>query len=73
MTLLLRDKVLIKISDDLVFHNSALADLRQKITALKGSTPKMNVTKIDVSQFKELPASAANMPSRCSNISIANV
>ncbi|MGB7641430.1 MAG: SelB C-terminal domain-containing protein, partial [Terriglobales bacterium] len=54
MTLLLRDKVLIKISDDLVFHNSALADLRQKIIALKGSTPKMNVTKIDVAQFKEL-------------------
>ncbi|MFZ3342419.1 MAG: selenocysteine-specific translation elongation factor [Terriglobales bacterium] len=49
MTLLFRDKVLIKISDDLVFHHSTLADLRQKIAALKSTTPK-----IDVSRFKEL-------------------
>jgi selenocysteine-specific elongation factor len=49
MTLLLRDKILIKISDDLVFHHSALSDLRQKITALKSSTQK-----IDVARFKEL-------------------
>ena len=49
VTLLLRDKVLIKISEDLVFHQSALADLRQKIAALKSSTPK-----IDVARFKDL-------------------
>jgi len=49
VTLLLREKVLIKISDDLVFHQSALSDLRQKVAALKGSTPK-----IDVAQFKDL-------------------
>ena len=49
MTLLLRDRVLIKLSDDLVFHHSALADLRQKISALKTKTPK-----IDVGKFKEL-------------------
>ncbi len=49
MTLLLREKVLVKISDDLVFHQSALAELRRKIAALKGTTPK-----IDVSRFKEL-------------------
>jgi selenocysteine-specific elongation factor len=49
MTLLLRDKVLIKISDDLVFHHSTLADLRKRITALKSTTPK-----IDVAKFKEL-------------------
>jgi len=54
MTLLLRDKVLIKISDDLVFHHTALADLRQKIAALKSSAPKANITKIDVARFKEL-------------------
>jgi selenocysteine-specific elongation factor len=54
MTLLLRDKVLIKISDDLVFHHTALSDLRQKITALKSSTPNANATKIDVARFKEL-------------------
>ncbi len=49
VTLLLRDKVLIKISDDLVFHQSALADLRQKMAALKSTTPK-----IDVARFKDM-------------------
>jgi selenocysteine-specific elongation factor len=49
MTLLFRDKVLIKISDDLVFHQSTLADLRKKIAALKSATAK-----IDVAKFKEL-------------------
>jgi len=49
VTLLLREDVLIKISDDLVFHQSALSDLRQKVAALKGSTPK-----IDVARFKDL-------------------
>ncbi len=49
VTLLLRDKVLIKISEELVFHQTALADLRQKITALKPATPK-----IDVARFKDL-------------------
>jgi len=47
VTLLLRDKILIKISDELVFHQTALVDLRQKITALKSTTPK-----IDVARFK---------------------
>ena len=49
VTLLLRDKVLIKISEELVFHQSALADLRHKIATLKTSTPK-----IDVARFKEM-------------------
>ena len=49
VTLLLRDKVLIKISEDLVFHHSALLDLRRKIAALKASTPK-----IDVARFKDI-------------------
>jgi selenocysteine-specific elongation factor len=49
VTLLLRDKILIKISEELVFHQSALADLRQRITALKSTTPK-----IDVARFKDL-------------------
>jgi selenocysteine-specific elongation factor len=49
VTLLLRDKVLIKISDELVFHQSALMDLRRKIAALKTSTPK-----IDVARFKDM-------------------
>jgi selenocysteine-specific elongation factor len=49
VTLLLRDKVLIKISEELVFHQSALLDLRHRIAALKTSTPK-----IDVARFKEM-------------------
>jgi len=49
VTLLLRDKILIKISENLVFHQSALADLRQKVVALKSST-----SKIDVARFKDL-------------------
>ena len=49
MTLLLRDRVLIKLSDDLVFHQSVLAGLRQKVAGLKNTTPK-----IDVARFKDL-------------------
>jgi selenocysteine-specific elongation factor len=49
VTLLLREKTLLKISDDLVFHQSALIELRQKIVALKTTTPK-----IDVARFKDL-------------------
>jgi selenocysteine-specific elongation factor len=49
VTLLLRDKILIKISEELVFHQSALLDLRHKIAALKNSTPT-----IDVAGFKDM-------------------
>jgi selenocysteine-specific elongation factor len=49
VTLLLREKLLIKISEDLVFHHSALAALRGKMSAQKPKSPK-----IDVAQFKEL-------------------
>jgi selenocysteine-specific elongation factor len=49
VTLLLRDKVLIKISDDLVFHRSALEALRRQIAAYK-----LQSSKIDVAKFKEL-------------------
>lgn len=49
VTLLLRDKILIKISDDLVFHHSALVALRQKVAALKPATQT-----IDVARFKDL-------------------
>lgn len=49
VTLLLRDKVLIKVSDDLVFHHSAVADLRKTIAAQKTRSPK-----IDVGRFKDL-------------------
>ena len=49
VTLLLRDRVLVKVSDDLVFHRSALESLRQQITAQKAKTPKLNVA-----SFKDL-------------------
>ena len=49
VTLLLRDKVLVKISDDLVFHRSALEKLRRQMVAFK-----LKSAKIDVAQFKEL-------------------
>jgi len=49
VTLLLRDKVLIKVSEELVFHQTALVDLRQRIGALKTSVPK-----IDVARFKDM-------------------
>ena len=45
VTLLLRDKVLIKISEELVFHQSALTDLRQRIGAIKNAEPKINVAR----------------------------
>jgi selenocysteine-specific elongation factor len=49
VTLLLREKALIKISEDLVFHHSALEALRRQMSAQKLKSPK-----IDVAQFKEL-------------------
>jgi selenocysteine-specific elongation factor len=49
VTLLLRDKVLIKISDELVFHSEALHGLRRQLGAEKLKSPKMNVAR-----FKDL-------------------
>ena len=49
VTLLLRDRVLVKIADDLVFHRTALDGLRQRMAAHKARTPK-----IGVADFKEL-------------------
>jgi selenocysteine-specific elongation factor len=49
VTLLLRDRVLVKISEDLVFHRQALLDLRHRISAEKPKSPK-----IDVARFKEM-------------------
>ena len=49
VTLLLRDKVLIKVSEELVFHRTALDNLRQTIMVQKAKSAK-----IDVGQFKEL-------------------
>jgi selenocysteine-specific elongation factor len=49
VTLLLRDKVLVKISDDLVFHRNALLDLRKLMVLEKAKSPKL-----DVARFKDL-------------------
>jgi selenocysteine-specific elongation factor len=49
VTLLLRDKVLIKVSDEMVFHRSALEQLRVQMAAYKKKSAK-----IDVAKFKEL-------------------
>ncbi len=49
VTLLLRDKMLVKVSDELVFHRSALEQLRRSVAAQKAKSPKM-----DVATFKEL-------------------
>lgn len=49
VTLLLRDRVLVKLGDDLVFHHSALTSLRQQVAAQKKTAPKLNVA-----SFKDL-------------------
>src|SRR5438270_13460084 len=49
VTLLLRDRVLVKLADDLVFHQSALQSLRQTLTDYKSKSAK-----IDVATFKDL-------------------
>jgi selenocysteine-specific elongation factor len=49
VTLLLREKVLVKISEELVFHRSALENLRKQLAVEKVKSPK-----IDVARFKEL-------------------
>jgi selenocysteine-specific elongation factor len=49
VTLLLRDKLLIKVSDELVFHRIALEDLRRQMAVYKAKS-----SKIDVAKFKEL-------------------
>jgi selenocysteine-specific elongation factor len=49
VTLLLRDRVLVKLADDLVFHQTALQGLRQLMATQKAKTPK-----IDVATFKDM-------------------
>src|SRR4029077_19374977 len=54
VTLLLRDKVLVKVSEELVFHQSALAELRKQLATYKTKATVAGVAKIDVGKFKEL-------------------
>ena len=49
LTLLLRDRVLVKLADDLVFHRDALEELRRQVVASKSKTPKLSVP-----EFKDL-------------------
>jgi len=49
VTLLLRDRILIKVSEDLFFHKNALEELRRRMAAEKAKSPKM-----DVARFKDL-------------------
>lgn len=49
VTLLLRDKILVKVSDNLLFHRDTLEQLRGRVLTLKSTRPK-----IDVAYFKEL-------------------
>jgi len=51
VTLLLRDRTLIKLGDDLVFHKDALAGLRPMLAEHKTRSGKVT---IDVAQFKDL-------------------
>jgi len=49
VTLLLRDRILIKISDELVFHRAALEEMRRQIASRKTKSPT-----IDVAAFKDM-------------------
>ncbi len=49
VTLLLRAKVLVKVSEDMVFHRDALLDLRKRMSSEKTKSPK-----IDVARFKDM-------------------
>jgi selenocysteine-specific elongation factor len=49
VTLLLRDKVLVKLTEDLVFHQHALDALRKSVVSYKTRSPKL-----DVAAFKDL-------------------
>jgi selenocysteine-specific elongation factor len=49
VTLLLREKVLVKLSDDLVFHQQTLDELKKLVVACKSKSPT-----IDVARFKDL-------------------
>ena len=49
VTFLLRDKVLIKVGEDLIFHRKTLEELKHQVSEWKSRSPK-----IDVAQFKDL-------------------
>ena len=65
MTLLLRDKILVKIGvDGPYMHERALEALRGRVRELRGQ-------RLDVARFKQMTGLSRNTPSRYSNILIA--
>jgi len=65
LQILLRQGRLVKIGDDLVFHRSALASLRQLLPPTRDSGSRCRNSKTS-------PVSRASMRSRCSNTWIAS-
>jgi len=49
VTLLLRDRILIKVNEELVFHRQPLEELKAKLLEMKKSSPN-----IDISRFKDV-------------------
>jgi len=49
VTLLLRERLLVKISEELVFHRTALEELRRLVSVQKAKSARM-----DVALFKEM-------------------
>lgn len=57
VTLMLREKALVKVSEELVFHGRALEELRARVKALRaaaGTSSAGAVVKMDVARFKEM-------------------
>ena len=49
VTLLLRDRTLVKVNEELVFHRQALEELKAKLVEMKKTSPKL-----DISRFKDM-------------------
>ena len=65
LQILLREKRLVRVSEDLVFHRTAMEKLRFMLAAHKSA-------RFNVGTFKDWTASPVNTPSRCWNTWIAN-
>ena len=44
VTLLLRDHILIKVNEELVFHRQALEGLKAKLLEMKEASPKIDIS-----------------------------
>ncbi len=56
VTLMLRQKTLVKVSEELVFHGKALEELRARVLGLKSTagSAQTSPVRLDVARFKEL-------------------